>query len=227
MTASPWRKRYAGLKPGNCCSSSITNLALGDSGYPGLMAAIKRSILPRWLSCSVMYLINSGMPICAAMAMTIGTMPPIRNRICQPYCGTSAAVTKPGMAPPIGTHPTAIIASGRAQFARRGTFGVDGDDIRDNTADTQARQQTQPEHLIEIGRIGRGKRENAGTAGSTRPALPYGRSGRRSSANGAEPKQNANKACAEHRSERAGFQGPFPDRGLALRRRLPRCRSHR
>src|SRR5262249_7603415 len=47
-----------------------------------------------------------------------------------------------------------------AKFARRG-FGVDGDDIRNNTTDTQARQQTQPEHLIEIGRKGRGKRENA------------------------------------------------------------------
>ena len=47
----------------------------------------------------------------AAMAMRIGTMPPIRNRICQPYCGTNAAVTKPGMAPPSGTQPTAMMAS--------------------------------------------------------------------------------------------------------------------
>jgi len=58
-----------------------------------------------------MNLIDSGRPIIAAMAMMIGTMPPIRNRICQPYCGTKTAVTNPGMAPPSGTQPTPIIAS--------------------------------------------------------------------------------------------------------------------
>ena len=57
-----------------------------------------------------MYLIDSGMPICAAIAIRIGTIPPIMKMICHPYCGTSAAVTKPGMAPPTGTHPTAMIA---------------------------------------------------------------------------------------------------------------------
>ena len=58
-----------------------------------------------------MYLIDSGRPNIAAMAMTIGPMPPIRNRICQPYCGTRVAATNPGIAPPSGTQPTAMMAS--------------------------------------------------------------------------------------------------------------------
>ena len=58
-----------------------------------------------------MNLIDSGRPNIAATAITIGAMPPIMNRIGQPYFGTNTAVTIPGMAPPIGTQPTAMIAS--------------------------------------------------------------------------------------------------------------------
>ncbi len=58
-----------------------------------------------------MNLIDSGNVTMAASANTTGTMPPISNRICQPYCGTSAAAAKPASAPPSGTRPTAMIAS--------------------------------------------------------------------------------------------------------------------
>ncbi len=47
----------------------------------------------------------------AASAITIGTMPPIRNKIGQPYCGTRNALTAPPSAPPSGTQPTATIGN--------------------------------------------------------------------------------------------------------------------
>ena len=92
--------------------------------------------------------------------MTIGTMPPIRNRICQPCVGTKRRgdEARNGAA---DRHAADRDDRQRgAQLARRG-FGVDGDDVRDDAADAEARQQTQPEHLVEIGRIGRRKREDA------------------------------------------------------------------
>ena len=55
-----------------------------------------------------MYLIDSGIQKNAHTAITTGTMPPMRKRICQPYWGTSAADTKPGSAPPSGTSPVAM-----------------------------------------------------------------------------------------------------------------------
>jgi hypothetical protein len=103
--------------------------------------------------------------------------------ICHPCCGTSAAATKPGIAPPIGTQPT---------------------------TDAKACKQAQPEHLIEVCRIGRRQGENAEE--QVRPDQ------RRLAAvavadptKQCRPKQNANEACAEHRAERTGFQPPFPD----------------
>ena len=77
-----------------------------------------------------MYLSDSGNPIIAAAATTSGTTPPIVNRIGQPYCGTRKAATSPGMAPPIGTQPTAMMASnarirrGADSTLRATTFGM-------------------------------------------------------------------------------------------------------
>ena len=92
--------------------------------------------------------------------MTIGTMPPIMKQ-------DLPAILRHER----GGHETRNGAAERytsnrdnrkrgAQFARRG-FGIDGDDIGNNAADAKARQQAQPEHLVEIGRIGRGQREDA------------------------------------------------------------------
>ena len=49
-----------------------------------------------------MYLIDSGSQKMPASASTIGTMPPMVNRIGQPCVGTKVAATNPGMAPPSG-----------------------------------------------------------------------------------------------------------------------------
>jgi len=98
---------------------------------------------------------------------------------------------------------------GRTQFARGG-FGIQGHDVGDNAADAKACKQAQPEHLIEICRIGRRQGENAEE--QVRPDQ------RRLAAvavtdptKQCRTKQNANETCAEHRTERAGFQPPFPD----------------
>ena len=45
---------------GTCCSSSMTKRALAGTFRPGLMVSISRSMRGRWLSCSAMYLIDSG-----------------------------------------------------------------------------------------------------------------------------------------------------------------------
>ena len=58
-----------------------------------------------------MNLIDSGIPMIAASATTIGTMPPTSNRIGQPKCGMSAAAAKPAAVPPTGTPLMATIAS--------------------------------------------------------------------------------------------------------------------
>ena len=60
-----------------------------------------------------MYLIDSGSMNIPISARTIGTMPPMVNKICQPCVGTKVAAMTPGMAPPTGTNPTAIEASVR------------------------------------------------------------------------------------------------------------------
>ena len=96
----------------------------------------------------------------AASANTTGTMPPISNRIGQPYCGTSAAAAKPASAPPSGTRPTAMIAS-VARRLRGAEFGIDGDEVRNDAADAEAGDEAQPEQLGEIGRIGGDEGEDA------------------------------------------------------------------
>jgi hypothetical protein len=94
-----------------------------------------------------------------------------------------------------------------AQLARRG-LGIDGDDIGNDTADAQPREQPQPEHLIEVGRIGGGQCEYAEQqirADQRRfAAIAVAHPAKE-----CRTKENADEAGAEDRTERAWFQGPF------------------
>ena len=138
----------------------------------------------------------------AAIAKTMGTMPPMWNRICQPYCGTNAALAKPGSAPPIGTRPTAMMAS-VARRLRGAEFGVDGDDIRNDAADAEAGDEAQPEQFGEIGRIGGDEGEDA----EQQIRADQRRLAAVAVADPAEnlrAEQDADIAGAEHRAERLG-----------------------
>ena len=131
------------------------------------------------LSCSAMKSLDSGRPNWAARAMRIGTMPLNENRIRDPYCGTNTAVTKPGMAPPSGTQPTAMIASVArslrgAYFARCMATSLEMTPLI-----IQARQEPQRQHLIEISRVCGCECNDAEQQASTRTAQPYDHSGRR------------------------------------------------
>jgi hypothetical protein len=97
----------------------------------------------------------------------------------------------------------------RPQMTWRG-FGVDGDHVGNDTADAEPRQQPQPEHLLEIGRIGGGKGEHAEPQVRTDQrglaAIPVAHPSENRRA-----EENADEARAEHRPERARRYPPRPD----------------
>ena len=84
-----------------------------------------------------------------------------------------------------------------AQVPRR-RLGIDGNDVGNDAADADPGQQAQPEHLLEIGGIGRGKREDA------KPQVRADEGGLAAiavadpSENG-RPREYAKEARAEHR----------------------------
>ena len=62
---------------GVCYGMQLLNIKYGGTVKPGRSAATTLVIFARWLSCSAMYLMDSGRFMMAASAMTIGATPPI------------------------------------------------------------------------------------------------------------------------------------------------------
>src|SRR5262249_29477420 len=122
----------------------------------GRIAATSRSILSPRLSCSAMYLIDSGIQMIAASATTIGTIPPISKRIGQPKCGMSAAAPKPAPVPPTGTPTMAMIAS-----VASSDRGADSALIATTLGMSPPIPRPQPEQLRQVGRVGGGEGEDA------------------------------------------------------------------
>ena len=95
-----------------------------------------------------------------------------------------------------------------AQVPRR-RLGIDGNDVGNDAADANSRQQPQPKHLLQVARIGCGEREH--------PEQQV-RSHQRGFASiaVADPaeqhrtEEDAHEARAEHRSERGGGHAPSP-----------------
>jgi hypothetical protein len=130
--------------------------------------------------------------------MTIGTTPPIMNRIGQPYCGTKNMLTTPAS----------------AQLPRR-RFGAYRHQIRNHAADADAGKKPQPEQLRQVARIGGGDGEHteqqvgADQRGLAAIAVADPAKDRRA-------EQDADIVGAEHRAERAALDAP---RGHQVRRR--------
>src|SRR5215216_4465175 len=125
------------------------------------------------------------------------------------------------MAPPIGTQPTAMMASVARKW-RGADSALIATNIGDDAADAKPGEQPEPEHLLEGARVGGRQRENAKQqvrADQRRFAtvtIAYPAEQRR-------PEQNADEARAEHRAERGRRNAP----GSAPRRRSRRYRSRR
>src|SRR6185437_8406169 len=96
-----------------------------------------------------------------------------------------------------------------AQPPRR-RLRVDGDDVRNDAADAEARKQAQPEHLVEVRRIGGADGENAEhEVGGDQRRLAAVAVADPSEQRRAE--QDADQAGAEHRAERLRRDVPLPD----------------
>ena len=150
-----------------------------------------------------MNLTDSGKVNSPSTASTIGTMPPMVNRICQPCVGTKVAATTPGMAPPSRHKTDTDQRERRAVFARRG-FGIDRDNVRNDAADAEAGKQAQPEQLLKVGRVGggEGKYAKQQVRGDQRDFAAVAVADP-SEQSGAE--KNSDQACAEDRTELAGL----------------------
>jgi hypothetical protein len=82
-------------------TAALAGATLQVGGTVGALTLCRWLGRHRFLAVTILFVI----------ATTIGAMPPIKNRICQPYRGTKVAATNPGIAPPTGTQPTATSAN--------------------------------------------------------------------------------------------------------------------
>src|SRR5215467_32608 len=124
------------------------------------MSLSSASILARWLSCSVMNLIDSGRPKIAASANTTGATPPDIKQHLPAVPRHQRRAGEAGERAADRHHAGRDDGERGAPVARR-RFGVNGYHTGNNSADVETGEEAQPRQFGEIGRIGSGEGEHA------------------------------------------------------------------